>query len=153
MRTTEPAVADDNATEQTVREQLVEQPAVAAMAEVAEEDPTQDKAGASIPTRGNETMGTPAPSSAAEEADKVPSPAPAKEERAQTLTPTKASTVEGSPSWGKGPMIPVTVARGSAEGEEAQVASDDEVEEIQGRPHDGRQHGPATRRSPRQRRR
>jgi len=37
-------------------------------------------------------------------------------------------------------MILVTVAGGSAEGEEAQAASDDEVEEIQGRPRDRRQH-------------
>jgi len=33
-----------------------------------------------------------------------------------------------------------TTARGSAEGEETQAASDNEVEEIQGRPQDGRQH-------------
>jgi len=37
-------------------------------------------------------------------------------------------------------VIPVTVAGGSTEGEETQAAFDDEVEEIQGRPHDGRQH-------------
>jgi len=37
-------------------------------------------------------------------------------------------------------MIPVIVAGDSADGEEAHVASDDEVEEIQGCPHDGRQH-------------
>ena len=37
-------------------------------------------------------------------------------------------------------MIPVTMAGGSREGAEAQTASDDEVEEIQGRPRDGRQH-------------
>ena len=37
-------------------------------------------------------------------------------------------------------MIPVTVVGGSIEGEEARAASDDEVEEIQGRPRDGRQH-------------
>jgi len=37
-------------------------------------------------------------------------------------------------------MIPVTVAGGGAKGEEAQAAANDEVEEIQGRPHDGRQH-------------
>ena len=74
MRTTEPAVSDDNAAEQTVREQLVERPAVVAVAEVAEEDPTQDKAKASTPTRGDETAGTPPPSSVVEEEDKVPSP-------------------------------------------------------------------------------
>jgi len=37
-------------------------------------------------------------------------------------------------------MIPVTMVGGSTEGEEVHVASDDEVEEIQGCPHDGRQH-------------
>ena len=37
-------------------------------------------------------------------------------------------------------MIPIVVAGGSAEGEEAYTASDDEVEEIQGHPHDGHQH-------------
>ena len=37
-------------------------------------------------------------------------------------------------------MIPVTTAGGSTEGEKAQATSDDEVEEIQGRPQDGRQH-------------
>ena len=37
-------------------------------------------------------------------------------------------------------MIPVTMAGSSGEADEAQAASDDEVEEIQGRPRDGRQH-------------
>ena len=37
-------------------------------------------------------------------------------------------------------MIPITMGRASEGGTEAQAASDDEVEEIQGRPHDGRQH-------------
>ena len=37
-------------------------------------------------------------------------------------------------------MLPVTVVGGSAEGEETRAASDDKVEEIQGHPHDGRQH-------------
>ena len=65
-----------------------------------------------------------------EEEDKVPSPPPAEEERNPTPAPAEASTLEGSPSRGKGPMIPVTVVGGSAEGEEAQAASDDEVKEI-----------------------
>jgi len=65
---------------------------------------------------------------------------PAEEERTPTLAPAEASTLEGSPSRGKGPMMPVTVAGGSAKGEEAQAASDDEVEEIQACPRDGRQH-------------
>jgi len=117
----------------------VEQPTVVAAAEVAEENSVQDKARASTPTRGNETAGTPPPSSAVEEEDKVPSPSPA-EEKAPTLAPTESSTLEGSPSRGKGPMIPVTVVGGSTEGEEAQAAFDHKLEEIQGRPHDGRQH-------------
>ena len=130
MRTTKPTVADGNATEQTVHEQPVEQTAVAATAEVAEDDPAQDKARASTSTRGIETTGTPPPSSAAEEGDKISTPPPAEEERAPTLAPAEASTPEGSPSRGKGPMIPVAMAGGSAEGEEAHAASDDEVEEI-----------------------
>ena len=70
LGTTEPAVADKDTAEQTAREQLVEQPAVVAVADTAEEDPAQDKAGASTPTRGDETP----PSSVAEEGDKVPTP-------------------------------------------------------------------------------
>ena len=108
-------------------------------AAVAEENPVQDKARASTSTRGDETAGTPPPSSAVQEEDKVSSPSPA-EERARTPAPAQASTLEGSPSQGKCMMIPVTVAGGSTEGEGAQAASDDDVEEIQGRPHDGHQH-------------
>jgi len=36
--------------------------------------------------------------------------------------------------------MPSTAARGSAANEEPQEASDDDVEEVQGRPRDGRQH-------------
>jgi len=39
LRTTEPAVADMDAAEQTAREQPVERPTVVAVAETAEEDP------------------------------------------------------------------------------------------------------------------
>ena len=74
MRTTESAVADDNAAEQTVREQSAEQTAVAATAEVAEEEPAQDEARASTLARGNETVGMPLPSSVAEEGDRIPTP-------------------------------------------------------------------------------
>jgi len=108
------------------------------VAETAEEDLAQDKVGASTPTRGDEAVGTPPPSSVAEEGDKVLTPPPSEEVRAPSPAPAGASTPEGSPSRGKDPMIPVTMAGGSAEGEVAQAASDDEVEEIQGRPHDGR---------------
>jgi hypothetical protein len=37
-------------------------------------------------------------------------------------------------------MMPATMAGGSAANEETRTASDDDVEEIQGHPHDGRQH-------------
>jgi hypothetical protein len=37
-------------------------------------------------------------------------------------------------------MMPATTTGGDAAGEETQAASDDEVEEIEGRPRDGRQH-------------
>ena len=73
-RTTEPAAADYNLAEPIAPEWPVEQPAVVAATKFAEENPTQDTARASTPTRGDETMGTP-PSSAAEEADKAASPA------------------------------------------------------------------------------
>ena len=36
--------------------------------------------------------------------------------------------------------MPTTAAGGNAANEEPQVASDDDVEEVQGRPRDGRQH-------------
>ena len=97
----------------------MEQPTVVATAEVAEENPAQDKVRASTPTIGDETARTPPPSSALVEEDKVPSPSLAEEERAPTPAPAEASTLEGSPSRGKGPMIPVTMAGGSTEGEEA----------------------------------
>ena len=118
----------------------MEQPAVASVAKTAEEDPARDKAGAGTPTRVDETVRTPPPSSVVEEGDKVPTPRPAEEERAPTPTSVETSTPEGSPSQGRGPMIPITVARGSEGGAETQAASDDEVEEIQWRPHDGHQH-------------
>ena len=73
-RTTEPAAADQNLVEPIAPERPVEQPAVVAVTEVAEENPTQDMAKASTPTRGDETMGTPPPSSGVEEGDKAPSP-------------------------------------------------------------------------------
>ena len=74
LRTTEPAIVDKDAVEQTTRERPVEQPVVVSVAETTEEDPTQDKARVSTPTRGDETERMPPPSSVAEEADKVATP-------------------------------------------------------------------------------
>jgi len=119
------AVADKDAADQTSREQPVEQPTVVPTAETAEEDPAQDNASPEQRCGGRR---------------QGPNTPPAEEKRAPTPVPAEASTPEGSPSRGKGPMIPVTVAGGAEEGAEAQAASDDEVEEIQGRPHNGRQH-------------
>ena len=69
-----------------------------------------------------------------EEENRAPSPAPVEE------PPVEAPAQEGAPDHGNGPMMPSIVVGGSTEGKETQAASDDEVEEIQGRPHDGRQH-------------
>ena len=74
------------------------------------------------------------PSSVAEEGDRAPTPPPAEERRCPTPPRAKTSSPKGSSGRGNGPVIPVTTAGGSAEGEEAQATSDDEVEEIQGRP-------------------
>ena len=127
LGTTEPASTDKNAVEQTGREQPVEEPAVVSVIEDAEEDLAQDKAGARTLIRGDETAGRPPPSGVAEEEERAPTPPPAEVERAPTPVPAEASTPEGSPSRGKGPIIPVTMAGGSEGGAEAQAASDDEV--------------------------
>ena len=82
----------------------------------------------------------PPPSSVSEEGHRAPTPPPAEERRSPTPPQAEASSPKGSPGRDKAPVIPVTTARGSAEGEEAQAASNNEVEEIQGRSHDGRQH-------------
>ncbi|XP_021306280.1 uncharacterized protein LOC110431500 [Sorghum bicolor] len=108
--------------------------------ETVEEVPAQARTRASTPSRDDEAARTPVPSSVTEEGDKTPTSPPAGERRAPTPPRAEASSRKGSPSRGKGPLIPVTTAGGSAESEEPQEASDDEVEEIQGRPHDGRQH-------------
>jgi len=92
------------------------------------------------PAGDEEAARVPPPSSAAEEEDRVPTPPPAEEKRGPTPPRAGASSSVHSPGLDQGPLMPVTTARGSAEGEETQTASDDEVEEIQGRPQDGRQH-------------
>jgi len=69
------------------------------------------------------------PSSVTEEGDRAPTPPP-DEKRAPTPPRAETSSPKGSPSRGKGPVIPMTTTGGSTEGEETQAASDDEVEEI-----------------------
>jgi len=110
------------------------------VAETAEEGAAQARTGASTPTRDDEAARTPPPSSGAEEGDRAPTPPPVEERRAPTRPRGESPSPKGSLGQGKGPVIPVTWAGGSAEGEEAQATSDDEVEEIQGRSQDGRQH-------------
>ena len=51
-----------------------------------------------------------------------------------------ASSTAGSPGPVQGPVMPATTTGGDAAGEGTRAASDDEVEEIEGRPRDGRQH-------------
>jgi len=109
-------------------------------AETTEEHPAPVRTEASTPARDEEVARTPPPSSVAEEEDRASTPPPAEERRVPTPPRAEISSPKGSPGRDKGPVIPVTTARGSTEGEETQAASDDEVDEIQGRPHDGRQH-------------
>ena len=113
---------------------------VVSVVETAEEDPDQARTGASTPIRDDEAARTPPPSSIVEEGDRASTSLPAGEKRTPTPPRGEASSPNGSPGRGKGPLMPVTTTGGSAEGEEAQAASDDEVEEIQGCPHDGCQH-------------
>ena len=140
QKTVEPAIIVENAAQQTTQKHAEEQPTAVTAAETAEEGPAQARTGASTPARDDEAARTPSPSSVAEEGDKAPTPPPAEGRRAPTPPREEASSPKGSPGRGKGPVIPVTTAGGSAEGEKAQATSDDEVEEIQGRPQDGRQH-------------
>jgi len=140
QKTAELAVVVEDAAQQTTQEQTEGQPMVVSAAETAEEDPAQARTRASTPARDDEAARTPPPSSVAEEGDRALTPTLAEERRAPTPSRAETSSPKGSPGWDKGPVIPVTTAGGSIEGEETQAASDDEVDEIQGRPHDGRHH-------------
>jgi len=108
------------------------------MMERVAKDPAREggREGAHVnaPIRDDEAAGTLPPSSVAEEENRAPSPARVEE------PPVETSVQEGAPDHTKGPMMPSNMVGGSIEGEGSQAASDDEVEEIQGRPHDGRQH-------------
>jgi len=115
----EPAVVVENTAEQTTQEQTEEQPTVVTVAETVEEDPAQARTGASTPTRDDEATRTPPPSSVAEEGDRAPTSPPAGEMRTSTPPRAEASSLKGSLSRGKGRVIPVTTAGGSAEDKEA----------------------------------
>jgi len=138
--TAQPAAVVEDAAQQATQEQPEEQPAAVTVAESAEEHPALARTRASTLVRGDETARTPPPSSVTEEDNRALTTPPSKGRRVPNPPRAEASSPKGSPSLDQGPVIPVTAAGGSAEGEETRAASDDEVEEIQGRPHDGRQH-------------
>ena len=125
---------------QTTQEHAEEQPTTMTAAEGAGEHPAPARSRAGTHTRDGEAARTPPPSNVAEEEGRALTPLPAEEGRVPTPPRAGASSPVGSPGLDQGPVMPATTARGSAEGEEARTASDDEVEEIQGRPQDGRQH-------------
>jgi hypothetical protein len=135
QKAAEPVVVVGDAAPQTT-----EQPAATTVAKSAEEHPAPASAMASTPTRNEEAARTPPPSNVVEEESRAPTPPPA-EERGVPIRPGQgASSPVGSPGLEQGPVMPATTASGSAANEEAWTASDDDVEEIQGRPRDGRQH-------------
>jgi len=133
-------VVVEDAAPQTTQEHAEEQPTVVTVAETAEEHPAPARTRAGTPTRDGESVRTPPPSSVAEEEDRALTPPPAEEGRVQTPPREEDSSPKDSPSLDQGLVMPATMAGGSAQGEETRTASDDEVEEIQGRPQDGHQH-------------
>jgi len=138
QRTAEPVAVVGDAAQQAVQEQPEEQPVATTVAESAVEQPAPAKTQANTPAGDEEAARAPPPSSAAEEESRVPTPPPAEEGRGPTPPRVGTSSSVRSPGLDQGPVIPATTAGGSAEGEETQTASDDEVEEIQGHPQDGR---------------
>ncbi|XP_021317639.1 skin secretory protein xP2-like [Sorghum bicolor] len=121
QRTAEPAAVVGDAAPQTTEEQ----PAATTAAESTEEHPA--------PVRDGEAARTPV----MEEEGRAPTPPPAEEGRVPTPSRAEALSPGGSPGLDQGPVMPATTAGGSAEGAETRTTSDDEVEEIQGRPQDG----------------
>jgi len=140
QKTAEPVAVTGDAGPQTAQEHTEEQPAMTNAAESAEEHPAPVRVQARTPVWGDESARMPPPSSVAEEEGRAPTPPPPEEGRVPTPPRAGASSPVSSPGPDQGPMMPATTARDSAEGEETRTASDDEVEEIQGRPQDGRQH-------------
>jgi len=119
--------------------QTTEQPAATTAATSTEEHPALASATASTPTRNEEAARTPPPSNIVEEESRAPTP-PAKERGVPTPPRAGTSSLVGSLGLDQGPVMSATTAGGGAANEETRTASDDDVEEIQGRPRDGRQH-------------
>ena len=135
QRAAEPACAAEDATPQTT-----DQPAATAAATGVEGESAPASAAASTPPWDGEAGRTAPPSSVAEGEDRAPTPPPAEERRVPTPPRAGASSSAGAPGLAQGPVMPATKPGGGASKEETQAASDDEVEEIEGRPRDGRQH-------------
>ncbi|XP_021321346.1 skin secretory protein xP2-like [Sorghum bicolor] len=131
QRTAEPAAVVGDAAQQTAQEQPEERPAATTAAKSSVEQPAPAKSQGNTPAGDEEAARAPPPSSAAEEEDRVPTPPPAEEGRVPTPPRAGASSPVDSPGLDQGPVMPATMAGGSAEGEETQTASDNEVEEIQ----------------------
>jgi len=131
----EPACAAEDAAPQTA-----EQPAAVAMPESAEKLPASAQTAASSPTRVEEATRMPPPSNATEGEDRAPTPSPVEGREVPTPPRAGASSAAGSPGPVQGPVMPATTTGCDAAGEGTRVASDDEVEEIEGRPRDGCQH-------------
>jgi len=140
QRAAEPVAVIGDAAPQTTQEHAEEQPTTTTAAESAEEHPAPMRVQASTPVGDDESTRMPPPSSVTEEEDRAPTTPPSEGRRAPTSPRAEASSPKGSPGRVQGLVIPATAAGGSAEGEETRATSDDEVEEIQGHPHDGRQH-------------
>ncbi|XP_021303782.1 atherin-like [Sorghum bicolor] len=135
QRVAEPACAAEDAAPQTT-----DQPAAAAAATGIEGESAPASATASTPPRDGEAGRTAPPSSVAKGEDRTPTPPPAEERRVPTAPRAGASSSAGAPGLAQGPVMPSTTTGGGAVSEEARASSDDEVEEIEGRPRDGRQH-------------
>jgi len=119
--------------------QATEQPAATAAATSAEEHPTPASATAGTLTRDEAATKMPHPSNVVVEESRAPTP-PAGERGVPTPPRAGASSPVGSPGLDQRPMMPATAAGGSTANEEPRAASNDDVEEIQGRLRDGRQH-------------
>ena len=104
-----------------------------------EELPAAAPTTASSPARAEEATGAPPPANATKREGRAPTPPPAEESEVPTPTRAGAASTAGSPGLARGPVMPSTATRGNTTvEEETQAASDDEVEEIEGRPRDGR---------------
>ena len=129
--TGEPARGSGDAAPQTT-----EQPTAAVAPGSTEGLPSAAPTTTSSPTRAGE-----APPTDSSEKGRSPTAPPAGGSEVPTPPRAGNSSAAGSPGLVRGPVIPGTTTGGdAAQEEETRAASGDEVEEIEGRPRDGRQH-------------